>query len=313
MNDFATSTQTISRSGLQGLPQRLVMDGLVGDAVMVEAIAAAKERRVGVVSYLVEYNLADAREIAIAASHEFGAPLMDLDAIQPDLDTVRIVSEKILRNVQISLNQSFRDIAPTGVDLATGGTQLFDELAIDVEQMFKSIGGGTLLDNGCHMMDLARYFGGDVRQIYANTATLGFDVEVEDTSVATLTFASGALGSVENAWTATGWEQAFWVYGTEGSLEYSNRTNVLTHRFRSSPGTTFGEPDIAHTTFGGYDAHTACEIDFLAAVRGERDVVCTGEDGLEAVRLVLAGYESARENAPVRLASEQVPETLPSA
>ena len=174
-------------------------------------------------------------------------------------------------------------------------------------------GGGTLLDNGCHMMDLARYFGGDVRQIYANTATLGFDVEVEDTSVATLTFASGALGSVENAWTATGWEQAFWVYGTEGSLEYSNRTNVLTHRFRSSPGTTFGEPDIAHTTFGGYDAHTACEIDFLAAVRGERDVVCTGEDGLEAVRLVLAGYESARENAPVRLASEQVPETLPSA
>ena len=174
-------------------------------------------------------------------------------------------------------------------------------------------GGGTLLDNGCHMMDLARYFGGDVRQIYANTATLGFDVEVEDTSVATLTFASGTLGSVENAWTATGWEQAFWIYGTEGSLEYSNRTNVLTHRFRSSAGTTFGEPDIAHTTFGGYEAHTACEIDFLAAVRGERDVVCTGEDGLEAVRLVLAGYESARENAPVRLASEQVPETLPSA
>jgi hypothetical protein len=57
MNDFATSTQTISRTGLQGLPQRLVMDGLVGDSVMVEAIAAAKERRVGVVSYLVEYNL----------------------------------------------------------------------------------------------------------------------------------------------------------------------------------------------------------------------------------------------------------------
>jgi type IV pilus assembly protein PilB len=101
MNDFATSTQTISRTGLQGLPQRLVMDGLVGDSVMVEAIAAAKERRVGVVSYLVEYNLADAREIAIAASQEFGAPLMDLDAIQPDLDTVRIVSEKILRKHRV--------------------------------------------------------------------------------------------------------------------------------------------------------------------------------------------------------------------
>ncbi|MDH5274760.1 MAG: ATPase, T2SS/T4P/T4SS family, partial [Gammaproteobacteria bacterium] len=101
MNDFAISTQTISRSGLQGLPQRLVIDGLVADSAMVDAIAAAKERRVGVVSYLVEHNIADAREIAIAASQEFGAPLLDLDSIQPDLDTVRIVSEKILRKHRV--------------------------------------------------------------------------------------------------------------------------------------------------------------------------------------------------------------------
>jgi len=101
MNDFAISTQTISRSGLQGLPQRLVIDGLVADSAMVDAIAAAKERRVGVVSYLVEHNMADAREIAIAASQEFGAPLLDLDSIQPDLDTVRIVSEKMLRKHRV--------------------------------------------------------------------------------------------------------------------------------------------------------------------------------------------------------------------
>ena len=101
MNDFAISTQTLSRSGLQGLPQRLVIDGLVADSAMVDAIAAAKERRVGVVSYLVEHNMADAREIAIAASQEFGAPLLDLDSIQPDLDTVRIVSEKILRKHRV--------------------------------------------------------------------------------------------------------------------------------------------------------------------------------------------------------------------
>ena len=101
MNDFAISTQTLSRSGLQGLPQRLVIDGLVADSAMVDAIAAAKERRVGVVSYLVEHNMADAREIAIAASQEFGAPLLDLDSIQPDLDTVRIVSEKMLRKHRV--------------------------------------------------------------------------------------------------------------------------------------------------------------------------------------------------------------------
>jgi len=96
VNESALTVAPV-RSGLQGLPQRLVADGLVGDAVMVDAIAAAKERRIGVVSYLVEHNVADAREIAIAASHEFGAPLLDLDAIQPDIETVRVVSDKLLR------------------------------------------------------------------------------------------------------------------------------------------------------------------------------------------------------------------------
>jgi len=101
MNDFAISTQFIPKSGLQGLPQRLVADGLVSDTQMVEALNAAKERRVNIVPYLVEYNLADPREIAIAASQEFGAPLLDLDSIQADLDTVRIVSEKVLRKHRV--------------------------------------------------------------------------------------------------------------------------------------------------------------------------------------------------------------------
>jgi type IV pilus assembly protein PilB len=101
MNDFAISTQIIPKSSLQGLPQRLVIDGLVDDGAMVDAIAAAKERRVSIVTYLVEHNLADAREIAIAASHEFGAPLLDLSAVQPDLEIVRIVSEKLLRKHRV--------------------------------------------------------------------------------------------------------------------------------------------------------------------------------------------------------------------
>ena len=100
MNDMAANVTPL-RGGLQGLPQRLVLDGLLTEAAMVDALAVAKERRVPVVSYLVEHNVADAREIAIAASNEFGVPLMDLDAIHPDLDTVRLVSEKILRKHRV--------------------------------------------------------------------------------------------------------------------------------------------------------------------------------------------------------------------
>jgi type IV pilus assembly protein PilB len=101
MNEVAISASGSGRSSLQGLPQRLVSDGLVADSAMVEALAASRERRVQIVSYLVEYNLADAREIAIAASQEFGAPLLDLDAIQPDLELARLISEKTLRKHRV--------------------------------------------------------------------------------------------------------------------------------------------------------------------------------------------------------------------
>jgi predicted dehydrogenase len=173
-------------------------------------------------------------------------------------------------------------------------------------------GGGTLLDNGCHMMDLARYFGGDVAEVYARIATLGFAVEVEDTSLVSLTFASGALGSVENAWTATGWEEAFWIYGTQGALEYTNRFGepVLRHSFRSSLGASSGEPDVATYRFAGHSAHQRSVAAFLAAIRGQQAVICSGEDGLEAVRLVMAGYESARLRHPVSLGPPAVSEVL---
>jgi len=100
MSDAATSVTPL-RGALQGLPQRLVADGLVAEQAMIDAIGAARERRAHIVSYLVEYNLADAREIAIAASQEFGAPLLDLDAVQPDFEIVRLVSEKTLRRHRV--------------------------------------------------------------------------------------------------------------------------------------------------------------------------------------------------------------------
>ncbi len=101
MNDAAISAAGASRSGLQGLPQRLVADGLVSDSAMVDALAASRERRIQVVTYLVEHNLADAREVAIAASQEFGAPLLDLDAVQVDFEIVKLVSEKTLRRHRV--------------------------------------------------------------------------------------------------------------------------------------------------------------------------------------------------------------------
>lgn len=167
-------------------------------------------------------------------------------------------------------------------------------------------GGGTLLDNGCHLMDFARFVAGDVHEVFARIATRKFDVEVEDTAHVSLRFESGALGTVEVAWTATGWEEGWAIYGTRGALEYSNRLGspVLRHLHRSSPGTTWGDTDVAEHRFAGARPHARHVGAFLAAVRGEGPVICTGEDGREAVRLILASYASATRGAPVLVAQD---------
>jgi type IV pilus assembly protein PilB len=85
-----------SRSGLGGLPQRLVHDGVVEEAAMLEALNTARERKTSVVTQLVTSGAANARDIAIAASTEFGVPLFDLDALAIDIDTIRLVSDKLL-------------------------------------------------------------------------------------------------------------------------------------------------------------------------------------------------------------------------
>ncbi len=97
MNDNASlALGGPSRAGLGGLPQRLVQDGLVDESAMLSAIADAKDRKTSVVTQLVNKGVANARDIAIAAANEFGVPLIDLDAMVIDLDTMKLVSDKLL-------------------------------------------------------------------------------------------------------------------------------------------------------------------------------------------------------------------------
>jgi type IV pilus assembly protein PilB len=87
---------------LTGLPRRLVRDGVINESIAAEAEAEAqKSANSSIVSYLVEKNLADPRDIASAACHEFGVPVLDLDAIEIDLDTARLVDEKLMRRHRV--------------------------------------------------------------------------------------------------------------------------------------------------------------------------------------------------------------------
>ena len=81
---------------LTGLPRRLVQDGIVDEAMIVEAVKEARAEKIGLVAHLVNGRNADARKVAIAASNEFGVPLMDLTVLELDLDAVKKVDQKLL-------------------------------------------------------------------------------------------------------------------------------------------------------------------------------------------------------------------------
>ena len=87
---------TATQSSLSGLPRRLVQDGIITEEAVQTASEAARKAKEPLVSYLVDNEMADARAIAVAASHEFGVPLIDIDAIEIEVETLRAVDQKLL-------------------------------------------------------------------------------------------------------------------------------------------------------------------------------------------------------------------------
>ena len=85
-----------TRGGLGGLPQRLVQDGVVDESGMHAALSAATEKRTSFVTQLIASGAASARDIAVAAASEYGVPLFDLNSLSVDLDTIKVVSDKLL-------------------------------------------------------------------------------------------------------------------------------------------------------------------------------------------------------------------------
>ncbi|HRC63422.1 MAG TPA: type IV-A pilus assembly ATPase PilB, partial [Dehalococcoidia bacterium] len=101
MSENATLVMSGARGGLGGLPQRLVQDGVVDESGMHAALQAATEKRTSFVTQLIAAGTASARDIAQAASSEYGVPLLDLNALAVDIDTVKTVSDKLLQKHRV--------------------------------------------------------------------------------------------------------------------------------------------------------------------------------------------------------------------
>jgi type IV pilus assembly protein PilB len=86
-----------SRINLSGLARKLVLDGLIEEAAAQEHFQKSLQKKQPFVVYLVENKLVPGAAIALSASQEFGVPLLDINALEMDMDTVKLVKEDLIR------------------------------------------------------------------------------------------------------------------------------------------------------------------------------------------------------------------------
>ncbi|HEY7508800.1 MAG TPA: Gfo/Idh/MocA family oxidoreductase [Vicinamibacteria bacterium] len=166
-------------------------------------------------------------------------------------------------------------------------------------------GGGALMNQGVHTVDLMLWLLGDVRWVSARTATTLHKIEVEDTAVAVLEFASGAVGTLEATTTAyPGYPRRLDLTGSEGTVIVENDRIVaadLRTPLEGGVSTGAGDSNRLGSTHLVTDVsgHRALIEDFRRAVETGGRPVCDGRDGRRSVELVQAVYRSSREGAPV--------------
>jgi UDP-N-acetyl-2-amino-2-deoxyglucuronate dehydrogenase len=160
-------------------------------------------------------------------------------------------------------------------------------------------GGGALINQAIHTVDLLLWLLGDVVRVQARIATAFHAIEAEDTAIAILEFASGALGTLQATTAAfPGYPRRLEITGTEGTV-ILEQDRILTADLRNAPpGISAGKPDnnqsassAAVTDFRG---HQALFEDFLQAIERDTAPICDGREGRRSMALVEAIYRSAR-------------------
>jgi UDP-N-acetyl-2-amino-2-deoxyglucuronate dehydrogenase len=172
-------------------------------------------------------------------------------------------------------------------------------------------GGGALMNQGIHLVDLLLWLIGDAAEVRATAATLMHAIEVEDCVTATLRFVNGALGGiVATTAAAPGFPHRVEIYGDRGGVQIEGEQIVrwegggaqeLRIETRHPQGQPVAAGAGASPTGIGAIGHTRLLADFVAAIRDKRDPLAPGREGRRSLALVLAIYEAARTGRAVQL------------
>jgi predicted dehydrogenase len=162
-------------------------------------------------------------------------------------------------------------------------------------------GGGALINQAIHTVDLMLWLLGDVTHVRARTATVLHKIEAEDTAVATLEFASGAVGTLLATTAAhPGYPRRIEITGTEGTV-ILEQDRIVTADLRNPPddlaAISAGDSNQSASSAAVSDisGHKAVLEDFLHAIANNTQPICNGHEGRRSLALVEKIYAAARQ------------------
>ncbi len=173
-------------------------------------------------------------------------------------------------------------------------------------------GGGALMNQSIHTIDLLQWMMGKVSSVVAYTDALLHDIETEDTAVAIVRFENGALGVIEGATSLyPGFPNRLEIHGSKGAAILENE-KFTTWNFIDSDeqeeneikrlseaankSTSFSDPMAFN-----FDPHRRQIEDMIAAIKEDRAPFIDGYEGRKAVEIIASIYRSSKEGRPVDL------------
>ncbi len=222
-----------------------------------------------------------------------------------DLESaIRMTRAATENGVLLSMASKFRFVddvirAREMIDSGTIGTPLMLEntftSVVDMSSRWnadpKISGGGVLIDNGTHSVDIVRYMFGQITEVLAVPGPRIQQLMVEDSVTLMARTQDGKQATIETSWSLHKDRSSFLViYGTEGTIEVGWKSSRI-RRQRNGLWETFGT---------GYDKFAAFErqIDhFVGVLKGENRALPDAHDALASVLVIQAAYRSVDRGA----------------
>jgi UDP-N-acetylglucosamine 3-dehydrogenase len=162
--------------------------------------------------------------------------------------------------------------------------------------------GGAAMDHTVHLVDIYRWlFGCEVVEVYAEIDNLFYpgEIDVDSAGIVTLAMENGVFATVDCSWSRPTFYPRWGhlkmeIIGEQGFIKLDNMAQYLTVYSRHLPR----NPSWMNY---GIDTNQRMINEFVAAIREDREPSVTWRDGYEALKVVLACFESAETHQPVRL------------